>query len=130
MFAPTDTAFTNLFTVLSTTPHALLANTALVTAVMHYHIVPEEVFYQSDTQSVTVAGLWISNDEFLTLLGQRVTVAVPPAPRSVRLYYGQPTLNADTISYTSRATVVTPDIKATRAVIPTISRMLLPALAP
>ncbi len=44
VFAPTDAAFAALLTELGTTKAALLANTALLTRVLTYHVVPSRVF--------------------------------------------------------------------------------------
>ena len=43
VFAPTDAAFAALFTELNVTPAQLLANTALLTKVLTYHVVPARV---------------------------------------------------------------------------------------
>jgi len=44
VFAPTDAAFTALLTELGVTKQALLANTALLTRVLKYHVVANRVF--------------------------------------------------------------------------------------
>ncbi len=44
VFAPTNAAFAALLTELGVTKEQLLANTALLTAVLTYHVVPSRVF--------------------------------------------------------------------------------------
>lgn len=74
VFAPTDTAFANLLTELGVTKAALLANTALLTKVLTYHVVSGRVLKAEvplNTAIVTVQGDTLSVGSNLAITDQR-----------------------------------------------------------
>ena len=74
VFAPTDTAFANLLTELGVTKAALLANTALLTKVLTYHVVSGRVLKTEvplNTAIVTVQGDTLSVGSNLAITDQR-----------------------------------------------------------
>ena len=74
VFAPTDTAFANLLTELGVTKAALLADTALLTKVLTYHVVSGRVLKAEvplNTAIVTVQGDTLSVGSNLAITDQR-----------------------------------------------------------
>ena len=74
MFAPTDTAFANLLTELGVSKADLLANTALLTKVLTYHVVPGRVLKAEvplNTAIVTVQGESLTVGSTLAITDQR-----------------------------------------------------------
>lgn len=71
VFAPTDAAFANLLTELGLTQAELLANTALLTAVLTYHVIPGQVLKAEivpgtqpatlQTETFSISGLAITD---------------------------------------------------------------------
>ncbi len=101
VFAPTDAAFAALLTELGVTKEALFANTALLTAVLTYHVVPARVF------------------EAEVPIGTPITTAEG----------GTFTVGADLRITDERgrtSTIVTTDVMATNGVIHVIDRVILP----
>jgi uncharacterized surface protein with fasciclin (FAS1) repeats len=74
VFAPTNAAFAALLTELGVTKEALLANTALLTAVLTYHVVPARVLKAEvplNTAITTVQGQTFSVNSSLVITDQR-----------------------------------------------------------
>jgi uncharacterized surface protein with fasciclin (FAS1) repeats len=74
VFAPTNTAFAALLTELGVTKEALLANTALLTQVLTYHVVPGRVLKAAvpiNTPIATVQGQTITVSPALQITDQR-----------------------------------------------------------
>ena len=126
VFAPTNAAFELLFKELNTTGAALLKNKVLVKAVLEYHIIEKDVLYRS---SLSTLQSWDTS-----LPKQTITLYVPNKPAKVRVYYGKPKpcgiQPLDSIQYTGFAAVLVGDVKADRAVVQVIDRVLIPTLAP
>jgi uncharacterized surface protein with fasciclin (FAS1) repeats len=75
VFAPTNAAFAALLTELGATKEALLANTALLTAVLTYHVVPARVLKAEvplNTAITTVQGQTFSVNSSLVITDQRM----------------------------------------------------------
>lgn len=78
VFAPTNAAFAALLAELGVTKQALLANTALFTAVLTYHVVPGRVLKADvpiNTPIRTVQGQTFSIDATLKITDQRSRMA-------------------------------------------------------
>lgn len=66
LFAPSNAAFGELFTKLNITPEALLNDTALLTSVLTYHVLPGGVFAADDFVTKTYNTM---NDEKVRVRG-------------------------------------------------------------
>jgi uncharacterized surface protein with fasciclin (FAS1) repeats len=78
VFAPTDAAFAALLTELNVTKAQLLANTALLTKVLTYHVVPARVFKADvpvGTPITTVQGETFTVNAQLAITDQRARTA-------------------------------------------------------
>lgn len=101
VFAPTNEAFAKLVTELGTTEAALLADTALLTKVLTYHVVPAEL----------ISSAFPFNTPITTVQGETFTIN-----RSLQI--------TDQSGRTSN--IVATDIAATNGVIQVIDTVLLP----
>lgn len=101
VFAPTNAAFVNLLSELGVSKDALLANKALLTKVLTYHVVPDLV-YSSEVKAGDVT----------TLQGGKVTI-------------GADTKLTDTRG--RQASLVITDVQANNGVIHAIDKVILPA---
>src|SRR5690606_29851270 len=75
VFAPTNAAFASLLTELGVTKEALLANTALLTKVLTYHVVPARVLKAEvpiNTAIATVQGQTFSVNASLVITDQNL----------------------------------------------------------
>jgi uncharacterized surface protein with fasciclin (FAS1) repeats len=101
VFAPTDAAFADLLAQLNITAEQLLADTALLTKVLTYHVVPSLVLKAQvplDTAITTVQGQSFQVDSSLTI----------------------------TDASGGRSNIVTADVLASNGVIHVINKVLLP----
>ena len=105
VFAPTDAAFAQLLSDLNVTAEELLADKALLTAVLTYHVVPGEV------KSSEIAGLFDSSGAAFveTVNGSRVKI----------------TIDGSNV-YVNNAKVIAADVDASNGVIHVIDRVILP----
>jgi len=101
VFAPTDAAFATLIRRLHTTPEKLLANKALLTKVLTYHVVAGRI---------TAADLKRGRNVVTTLNGRKIVVVK--------------TSKGVTVNRTAKVT--TADIGASNGVIHVINRVLVP----
>ena len=99
-----------------------MKNKVLVKAVLEYHIIEKDVLYRSSLSTLQSWGT--------SLPKQSITLYVPNKPAKVRVYYGKAKPTVDSIKYTGFASVVVGDVKADRAVVQVIDRVLVPTLAP
>ncbi len=102
VFAPTEEAFAAALEALDMTAEELLADTELLTSVLTYHVLPDEVLAET---VVTLDG-----ESVATVNGAEVTISV----------------DGDTVMV-NEATVVQTDIMASNGVIHVIDAVLLPA---
>ncbi|MEL7236090.1 MAG: fasciclin domain-containing protein, partial [Chloroflexota bacterium] len=104
VFAPTNAAFEDLFATLGVTPEQVLADTALVTDILLYHVAQPASFSgelaRLDGRAIT------------TLLSDNALAVSSPGPGSIRL--------------NNRVNVVQADITASNGVVYVIDRVLLP----
>jgi uncharacterized surface protein with fasciclin (FAS1) repeats len=101
VFAPTDAAFEEAFAVLGITAEELLADTETLTAILTYHVLPQE----ADSQLVAT----LDGQEVATVQGESVTISVDA---------GQIMVN--------QATVVSADLQADNGIVHVINAVLLP----
>ena len=104
VFAPTNDAFAAAIKALGTTPEALLANKALLTSILTYHVVAGEV----DAAKV------VTLSKATTLNGADVTIKVVG---------GKVVLN-------NKVNVVATDVRACNGIIHVIDAVLVPPAAP
>ena len=105
LFAPTDAAFASLLTELGLTKAQLLADTALLTSVLTYHVLPAQVLAANIPFGTPVA----------TVEGQTLTIKS-----------GTPPTITDTTS--TNASIVITDVRASNGVIHVINKVLIPTL--
>jgi uncharacterized surface protein with fasciclin (FAS1) repeats len=101
VFAPTDEAFAAALEDLDLTADELLADTELLTAVLTYHVIPDEVL-----SSVVVT---LDGQDVETVNGATVTISV----------------DGDTVMVND-ATVTAVDVEASNGVVHVIDKVLLP----
>ena len=104
MFAPTNAAFQKLATAAPATYQAVLADPALLTKVLTYHVVAGAI---KSTQATSAAQ---QNGKVSSLEGEPISLSIKD---------GKLTLNGS-------ATVVIPDILATNGVIHVIDTVIVP----
>jgi uncharacterized surface protein with fasciclin (FAS1) repeats len=100
VFAPTDAAFADALEALGVTAEELLADTATLTSVLTYHVVPGEYLAEDVLAAATLP----------TANGAELTVDA----------------TAGTVSGETTATIVMPDVTASNGVIHVIDAVLLP----
>ena len=103
VFAPTDAAFVGLLAELGVTKEQLLANTALLTAVLTYHVVPGRVF-----KADVPVGMAITTVETGTFTVNSSLVITDERDRT--------------------ATIAATDVLASNGVIHVIDKVILPAV--
>ena len=118
VFAPTNEAFALLISALNTTPEALLSNKKLLTAVLNYHVIPDDVLTKKKLASIQDWGTNLGNT--------KVTITKSKAG-TIRVYYGEQTFNQDNVGYDGSAKVIKADVKADHAIVDVIDRVLVPA---
>jgi uncharacterized surface protein with fasciclin (FAS1) repeats len=101
VFAPTDAAFEAAFEALGITPEELLADTETLTAILTYHVLPQE----ANSQLVAT----LDGQSVPTLNGQSVAISVQG---------GQVMVDG--------ATVVSADLEASNGIVHVIDAVLLP----
>jgi uncharacterized surface protein with fasciclin (FAS1) repeats len=104
VFAPTNAAFEDLFATLGVTPEQVLADTALLTDILLYHVAQPASF---SGELARLDGRAIG-----TLLSSNALAVSSPGPGSIRL--------------NNRVNVVQADITASNGVVHVIDRVLLP----
>jgi transforming growth factor-beta-induced protein len=102
VFAPTEEAFAAALEALDMTAEELLADTELLTSVLTYHVLPDEVLAET---VVTLDG-----ESVATVNGADIMISV----------------DGDTVMINDEATVVQTDITASNGVIHVIDTVLLP----
>ncbi|KIZ06076.1 fasciclin-like protein [Monoraphidium neglectum] len=106
IFAPTNAAFAKLITALKTTPEKLLADKALLTKVLSYHVVPVGAAKSTSLKN---------GQKWATLLkGQDLTVDLSKAGTVVIK------------GATNSATVVAADVPAGKSIVHVIDTVLVP----
>lgn len=120
VFAPTNEAFASLFVALNTTPELALQNTVLVKGVLDYHLIPDDVIYTKDLEQIQSWG---------TNLGNQLLTIVKAGKAKVRIYYGAMKFDGTTdLKFGGYAQITVPNVKADKAVVQVINRVLIPAL--
>lgn len=104
LFAPTNEAFAALLAALNTTAAALLANTALLTTVLKYHVVAQVI----PSSAATAQGVSVATLEGANVLIKRVNGSV----------------------FVNNAQVVIADVPAGLSIVHVINQVLLPPTSP
>jgi len=113
VFAPTDAAFQALLDDLGITAEELLANTALLNAVLPYHVLATSVGEVKADAAISVAQSPVPQNLVPTVNGENVALSISQESGEDVLYVN-----------TSRVTVT--DVDATNGVIHLIDKVLLP----
>jgi len=113
VFAPTDAAFQNLLTDLGVDATALLGDTALLNAVLPYHVLAASVGEVKATAALNVAQSPAPANLVETANGEDVALSISQEN------------NADVL-YVNTSRVTTPDVDATNGVVHIIDKVLLP----
>lgn len=113
VFAPTDSAFQNLLTDLGVDAPTLLGNTALLNAVLPYHVLATSVGEVNASAALSVAQSPAPSNLVETVNGEDVALSISQEN------------NADVL-YVNTSRVTTTDVLATNGVIHLIDKVLVP----
>ncbi len=113
VFAPTDDAFTALLTDLGIDAPTLLGNTALLNAVLPYHVLATSVGEVKAEAAISVAQTPVPGNLVPTVNGENVALSISEE-------------NSADVLYVNTSRVTGPDVDATNGVIHIIDKVLLP----
>lgn len=113
VFAPTDTAFQNLLTGLGVDAPTLLGNTALLNAVLPYHVLATSVGEVKASAALNIATNPAPGNLVETVNGERVALSISQEN------------NADVL-YVNTSRVTATDVEATNGVVHIIDKVLVP----
>ena len=119
VWAPTNEAFAVAIAALNSTAPALLGNKLLLQTILNYHIIPDDVLYRKDLDTLQDWG---------TNLDDATVTIVKSGKAKIRVYYGDMDFVGTTLSYPGYAQVVVEDVKADKAVVQVINKVLIPPL--
>lgn len=113
VFAPTDAAFQALLTDLGVDAPTLLGNTALLNAVLPYHVLATSVGEVKSDAAISVAQTPVPGNLVPTVNGENVALSISQE-------------NSADVLYINTSRVTDPDVDATNGVIHIIDKVLVP----
>jgi uncharacterized surface protein with fasciclin (FAS1) repeats len=113
VFAPTDAAFQALLDDLGITAEELLANTALLNAVLPYHVLATSVGEVKAEAAISLAQSPVPQNLVPTVNGENVALSISQE-------------SGEDVLYVNTSRVTGPDVDATNGVVHLIDKVLLP----
>mgnify|MGYP001627882611 CR=1 FL=1 len=113
VFAPTDAAFQALLTDLGVDAPTLLGNTALLNAVLPYHVLATSVGEVKASAAISVAQSPVPQNLVPTVNGENVALSISQE-------------SGEDVLYVNTSRVIVTDVDATNGVIHLIDKVLLP----
>jgi uncharacterized surface protein with fasciclin (FAS1) repeats len=113
VFAPTDAAFADLLAALGVDAETLLGNTALLNAVLPYHVLDTSLGAVDSTAAISVAQTPAPGNLVPTVNGENVALSISNE-------------GGEDVLYVNTSRVTGPDVPATNGVVHVIDKVLLP----